>query len=146
MGIWLKAQAAAGYGWTIPQINTIPTAVSAVSVVATLIATSLCMLYPLWAIMSVVQAVTMFGVVCMLIWYIPDGLKCKFAIFNVLYTVCLYQSAVVCFLLLGFTAAVTPILVPWVNILIKDDAQARAFTTGAMVIILKFLLIKSDRN
>jgi hypothetical protein len=50
-------------------------------------------------------------------------------------------DAVVCFLLLGFTAAVTPILVPWVNILMKDDAQARAFTTGAMVII-KFILIK----
>ncbi len=35
--------------------------------------------------------------------------------------------------LLGFTAAVTPILVPWVNIVMKDDAEARAFTTGAMV-------------
>jgi hypothetical protein len=79
MAIWLKAQAAAGYSWTIPQINTIPTAVSGVSVVSCLIATSLCMLYPLWAIMSVVQTVTMFGIVCLLIWTIPDWLKCKLA-------------------------------------------------------------------
>jgi hypothetical protein len=35
--------------------------------------------------------------------------------------------------LLGFTAAITPILVPWVNIVMKDDAEARAFTTGAML-------------
>jgi MFS family permease len=79
MAIWLKAQARAGYSWTIPQINTIPTAVSAVSVISCLIATSLCMLYPLWAIMSVIQAVTMFGIVCLLAWYIPDWLKCKLA-------------------------------------------------------------------
>ena len=37
------------------------------------------------------------------------------------------------YFLLGFTAAVTPILIPWVNIIMKDDAEARAFTTGAMV-------------
>jgi hypothetical protein len=36
-------------------------------------------------------------------------------------------------LLLGLTSAVTPILFPWVNIIMKDDAEARAFTTGAMV-------------
>jgi hypothetical protein len=37
------------------------------------------------------------------------------------------------FFLLGFTSAVAPILVPWVNIVMKDDNEARAFTTGAMV-------------
>ncbi|OBT56873.1 hypothetical protein VE04_01974 [Pseudogymnoascus sp. 24MN13] len=115
MAIWLKAQARAGYSWTIPQINTIPTAVSAVSVISCLIATSLCMLYPLWAIMSVIQAVTMFGIVCLLAWYIPDWLK------------------FIAYFCTGFTAAVTPILVPWVNILMKDDAQARALTSGAML-------------
>lgn len=77
MAIWLKDQASKGAGWTIPQINNIPTGVSAVSVVCTLVATSLCMLYPLGVIMSVVQAVTLFAVVCLLIWTIPDGLKCK---------------------------------------------------------------------
>jgi hypothetical protein len=36
-------------------------------------------------------------------------------------------------MLLGFTAGVTPILFPWVNIVMKDDNEARAFTTGAML-------------
>ena len=35
--------------------------------------------------------------------------------------------------LLGATSAVTPILFPWVNTIMKDDSEARAFTTGAMV-------------
>lgn len=35
--------------------------------------------------------------------------------------------------MLGFTSCVTPILFPWVNMIMKDDAEARAFTTGAMV-------------
>lgn len=40
---------------------------------------------------------------------------------------------VTAYYLLGVSAAVTPILVPWINTVIKDDAEARAFTTGAMV-------------
>ena len=40
---------------------------------------------------------------------------------------------VVANLLLGFTAGVTPILFPWVNIVMKDDNEARAFTSGAML-------------
>jgi hypothetical protein len=35
MGLWLKYESAKGHHhWTIPQINTIPTGISAVSVVA----------------------------------------------------------------------------------------------------------------
>lgn len=30
-------------------------------------------------------------------------------------------------------SALPPIIVPWVNIAMKDDAEARAVTTGAMV-------------
>jgi hypothetical protein len=40
---------------------------------------------------------------------------------------------VTAFYLFGFTAVITPILIPWVNMVMKDDAEARAFTTGAMV-------------
>ena len=39
------------------------------------------------------------------------------------------------FYLLGFTATLPPIIVPWVNIVMKDDAEARAVTTGAMISI-----------
>jgi hypothetical protein len=76
MGLWLKDQAAKGYSWTVPQINTIPTGVSAVSVVFTILATSLCMIYPIWIIYSVNQFILMFAVITLLIWEVPDGLKC----------------------------------------------------------------------
>lgn len=35
--------------------------------------------------------------------------------------------------MLGFNSCVTPILFPWVNVVMKDDSEARAFTTGAMM-------------
>lgn len=50
------------------------------------------------------------------------------------------------YFLLGFTAAVTPILIPWVNIIMKDDAEARAFTTGAMVEYPSWPLYRSLTN
>ncbi|KAH8656001.1 vitamin H transporter [Tricladium varicosporioides] len=118
MALWLKDETAKKHHhWTVPQINTIPTGVQAVSVVVTVLATSFCMVYPLWAVMSVVQGCTMFSIVTLLIWNVPMGLH-----FFVYY-------------LLGFTAAVTPILIPWVNMIMKDDAEARAFTTGAMLTV-----------
>jgi hypothetical protein len=40
---------------------------------------------------------------------------------------------VAAYYMLGFTSCVTPILFPWVNVLMKDDSEARAFTSGAMV-------------
>lgn len=33
------------------------------------------------------------------------------------------------------TSCVTPILFPWANMLMKDDNEARSFTTGAMMTI-----------
>lgn len=35
--------------------------------------------------------------------------------------------------LLGVSAAVTPILMPFINVALKDDAEARAVTVGAML-------------
>ncbi|RDW66824.1 hypothetical protein BP5796_09573 [Coleophoma crateriformis] len=115
MALWLKSEAAHGKGWTVPQINTIPTGVSAVSIVSTVLLTSLCMLYPIGWIITINQWILIFATICMLIWNIPTGLK------------------FLCFYLYGFTAPVTPILIPWVNVIMKDDSEARAFTTGAML-------------
>ncbi|PVH87772.1 hypothetical protein DL98DRAFT_581782 [Cadophora sp. DSE1049] len=100
---------------SVAQINTIPTGVQAVAVVSAILATSLCMIYPLWSIFSAVCAILLFCNVCLLVWDIPDGLH-----FTANF-------------LLGLTSAVTPILFPWVNIIMKDDAEARAFVTGAMM-------------
>ncbi|CZR54607.1 related to transporter protein [Phialocephala subalpina] len=116
MALWLKDETAKGHHhWTIPQINTIPTGVQGVSVIVTIICTSLCMLYPVWIVMTFVEAVLLFAIIVLLVWNVPMGLH-----FTVYY-------------LLGFTAVVTPIIIPWFNIAMKDDAEARAFTTGAML-------------
>jgi len=115
MSLWLKDRAKQGHRYSVAQINTIPTGVSAVSIVSAFIATSLCMVYPLWAIFSINQAITAFAVIILIVWNVSIELH------------------FVANMLLGFTAGVTPILMPWVNIVMKDDNEARAFTTGAML-------------
>lgn len=115
MALWLKDQTAKYGTYSIPQINTLPTAAQAVSVVTALLATSLCMVYPLWSIFSIVQTIYMFANVCLLVWVIPKGLH--FA----------------CYYLLGVSAAITPILMPFINMALMDDAEARAITVGAML-------------
>ena len=77
MALWLKDLAAKYNSYTVPQINTIPTGAQGVSVVAALLATSLCMIYPLWSIFTIVEVIYMFANICLLIWVIPKGLHCK---------------------------------------------------------------------
>jgi hypothetical protein len=73
MAMWLKS-----LKYSIPQVNNIPTGAQAVSVVAALLATSLCMIYPLWSIFSIVQTIYMFANVSLLVWYIPKDFHCEF--------------------------------------------------------------------
>ncbi|OBT52151.1 hypothetical protein VE04_06210 [Pseudogymnoascus sp. 24MN13] len=117
MGLWLKDEAKKHGTYTVAQINTIPTAVQGLAIISAILATSLCMIYPLWIISSVVCAILLFCNLVLLAWDVPVGLH--------------YTAN----LLLGLTSAVTPILFPWVNIIMKDDAEARAFTTGAMMTV-----------
>jgi hypothetical protein len=79
MALWLKDQAAKFHNYSVPQINTIPTGAQGVSVVAALLATSLCMVYPLWSIFSIVQTIYLIVNILLLVWVIPKGLHCKFA-------------------------------------------------------------------
>lgn len=66
MAIWLK-DLANHYGtYTIPQINTIPTGAQGVSVVATIIATNLCMVYPTWVIYQIIMVILLFANICMM--------------------------------------------------------------------------------
>jgi hypothetical protein len=115
MALWLKDLATKYNAYTVGQINVIPTGAQGVSVVAALLATSLCMIYPLWAVFSVVQSIFLFANICLLVWDIPKGLH--------------FAS----YYLLGVSAAVTPILMPFINVALKDDAEARAITVGAML-------------
>lgn len=115
MGLWLKYEADNHGTYTVAQINIYPTGVQAVAIVTGILSTSLCMIYPLWIIFSVVASFLLFSNVCLFIWNIPLGLHFT------------------CYYFLGMTSCVTPILFPWVNIIMKDDNEARSFTTGAMV-------------
>jgi hypothetical protein len=115
MHLWLKDQKDKFGTYTVEQINIYPTGVQGVAIVTGILATNLCMVYPLWAVFSVVAGCLLFANVCLLIWNIPIGLH-FFAYY-----------------ILGMTSCVTPILFPWVNIVMKDDNEARSFTTGAMV-------------
>ncbi|KAF2007167.1 MFS general substrate transporter [Amniculicola lignicola CBS 123094] len=115
MALWLKDLTKKYGTYSIPQINTIPTGAQGVSVITALLATSLCMIYPLWAIFSIVEAIYISANIALLVWNIPHAFH--FA----------------CYYLLGVSAAITPILMPFINMAMRDDAEARAITVGAML-------------
>ncbi|CAG8950421.1 hypothetical protein HYFRA_00006915 [Hymenoscyphus fraxineus] len=117
MALWLKDEAKKHGTYSIPQINTIPTGVQGVAVVSAILATSLVMIYPMWFIFSIVAGILFICNALLLAWEIPVAAK-----------FCAYYF-------MGLTSAVTPILFPWVNLIMKDDAEARAFTTGSMMMI-----------
>ncbi|KAJ8109657.1 hypothetical protein OPT61_g7306 [Boeremia exigua] len=117
MQAWLKKEADLNGTYSIEEINLIPTGVQGVAIVTGILVTSLVMIYPMWVVFSAVTAVLLFSNVCLRIWHIPLALH-----FLVYY-------------LLGLTSCVTPILFPWANMLMKDDNEARSFTTGAMMTI-----------
>jgi hypothetical protein len=79
MGLWLKDEAAKWGTYTVAQYNTIPTGAQGVSVIAAVLATSLCMVYPTWIIFSIVETIFLFANICLLIWDIPYDLHCEFA-------------------------------------------------------------------
>ncbi|KAJ4303465.1 hypothetical protein N0V90_002360 [Kalmusia sp. IMI 367209] len=117
MTIWLKYEADKHGTYTIEQINLIPTGVQGVAIVTGILATSLVMIYPMWIVFTTVTLILLFANVCLLVWEIPLGLH------------------FLCYYLLGMTSCITPILFPWVNMMMKDDNEARSFTTGAMMTI-----------
>ncbi|KAF1979605.1 MFS general substrate transporter [Bimuria novae-zelandiae CBS 107.79] len=117
MAIWLKYEADHHGTYTIEKINLIPTGVQGVAVVTGILATSLVMIYPMWIVFTVVALILLFANVCLLVWEIPLGLH------------------FLAYYLLGMTSCITPILFPWVNMMMKDDNEARSFTTGAMMTI-----------
>lgn len=136
MAIWLKYEADKHGTYTIEDINLIPTGVQGVAIVTGILATSLVMIYPMWIVFTVVSTILLFANVCLLVWEIPLGLHCKLLPF-IDFPRCIKTDhiTVLCYYLLGMTSCITPILFPWVNMMMKDDNEARSFTTGAMMTI-----------
>jgi hypothetical protein len=73
MTLWLKAE-----GYSVEDINIYSTGVQGTAIAIGIIATNLVMVYPVWAIFSVIAATLLFCNICLLVWNIPLGLHCKF--------------------------------------------------------------------
>lgn len=71
--------------------------------------------YPIWVPFTFAATVLLFCHATLLVWEIPLGLH--FA----------------AYFMLGMTSCITPMLFPWVHLIMKDDNEAKSFTTGAMV-------------
>ncbi|KAI9896777.1 hypothetical protein N3K66_007799 [Trichothecium roseum] len=74
MILWLKHEADVNGTYTISEINMIPTGVQLVSIVAGIVSTSMVMVYPFWAVLSVVAGVLLFANLCLVVWDIPTSL------------------------------------------------------------------------
>lgn len=70
MNLWLKAE-----GFSVVQINELPTAYFAIYAVASWLGTTVAAIYPSWAIYTIQTLSVLFGVICMIIWRIPQSLK-----------------------------------------------------------------------
>lgn len=70
MNLWLKAE-----GFSVVQINELPTALYAINALASWLGTTLAAIYPAWTIYSIQTFVTMFSMLVMIIWNVPQNLK-----------------------------------------------------------------------
>ncbi|KAI1866164.1 uncharacterized protein JN550_007853 [Neoarthrinium moseri] len=110
MNLWLKAE-----GYSVVQINQLPTGINAGSIVASWLGSTLASIYPSWVIYTIASAAVVFSTACMTVWYIPTALK------------------FVAWYFFGFQACLSPILYSTVNTIVKDDAEERALIMGSMM-------------
>lgn len=110
MNLWLKAE-----GYSVSQINQLPTVVSAINIVTSWFGTTLAAIYPSWIIYTIITACCLFSTLCMIIWNIPTALK------------------FVAWYLLGVPGCASPILYSTVNTIVKDDSEERALILGSMM-------------
>ncbi|KAL4866783.1 hypothetical protein BDV12DRAFT_198878 [Aspergillus spectabilis] len=110
MSLWLKEE-----GYSVTQVNQIPTVIHAITIVSSWLGTTLAAIYPSWVIYTIVSVCCLFSTLCMSIWYIPTGLK-FFAWF-----------------LFGVSGCTSPILYSTVNTIVKNDSEERALILGSMM-------------
>ncbi len=72
MTLWLQAE-----GYSVEKINYYSTGVQGTAIAIGIVATNLCMIYPIWVIFSIISCTLLFCNICLLIWNIPLGLHCK---------------------------------------------------------------------
>ncbi|OJJ59147.1 hypothetical protein ASPSYDRAFT_1177614 [Aspergillus sydowii CBS 593.65] len=110
MSLWLKDE-----GYSVTQINQLPTVIHAITIVTSWLGTTLAAIYPAWIIYTLISACSLFSTLCMCIWNIPTALK------------------FVAWFLFGASGCASPILYSTVNTVVKDDSEERALIMGAMM-------------
>ncbi|KAL4955205.1 major facilitator superfamily domain-containing protein [Aspergillus filifer] len=110
MNLWLKAE-----GYSVSQINQLPTVTYAIQIVASWLGTTLASIYPSWIVYTIASVCCLFSTLCMCIWTIPTGLK-----FFAWY-------------LFGVSGCLSPILYSTVNTIVRDDSEERALIMGGMM-------------
>ncbi|KAJ5257900.1 hypothetical protein N7497_001172 [Penicillium chrysogenum] len=110
MSLWLKEE-----GYSVTQINQLPTVTYAVNIVASWLGTTLAAIYPEWIIYTIASACCLFSTLCMIIWNIPTALK------------------FVAWYVLGAAGCLSPILYSTINVIVRDDAEERALIMGSMM-------------
>ncbi|KAL4920058.1 major facilitator superfamily domain-containing protein [Aspergillus aurantiobrunneus] len=110
MNLWLKDE-----GYSVTQINQLPTAVHAITIVSSWFGTTLAAIYPSWIIYTLVSVCSLFSTLCMCIWNIPTTLK------------------FVAWFLFGLSGCSSPILYSTVNSVVKDYSEGRALIMGGMM-------------
>jgi MFS transporter, ACS family, pantothenate transporter len=69
MNLWLKDQ-----GYSVQDVNQLPTIVFAITIVSAWLGTTLAAIYPAWVIYTAVEVCLLFSGLCMIIWDIPRAL------------------------------------------------------------------------
>jgi hypothetical protein len=109
MGLWLKDETKKHGTYTVAQYNTIPTGVQGIAIVSAILATSLCMIYPLWSIMTIVCSILLFSNVVLLVYHVPKNLHCKY----------IPLTSVYIWLTIHFSRG---ILLPWFDVSCNPDS------------------------
>ncbi|GME65909.1 Vitamin h transporter [Neofusicoccum parvum] len=110
MNLWLKSE-----HYSVPQINKLPTALNAITIVSSWLGTTLAAIYPAWIIYTGAMASCVFSCICMTVWRIPNALK------------------FVAWYALGLAGCSSPILYSTVNTVLRGDAEERALVVGSMM-------------
>ncbi|KAI0165114.1 MFS general substrate transporter [Hypoxylon sp. FL1284] len=110
MNLWLKEE-----GFSVVQINQLPTVTYAINIVASWLGTTLAAIYPSWTVYTGATTGLSFSAICMVIWNIPKPLK------------------FVAWYVLGLAGCLSPILYSTVNTVVKGDSEERALIMGTMM-------------
>ncbi|KAI2635707.1 MFS general substrate transporter [Hypomontagnella submonticulosa] len=110
MNLWLKEE-----GFSVVEINQLPTVAYAINIVASWLGTTLAAIYPSWTVYTGATVCVVFSASCMIAWNIPKPLK------------------FVAWYLFGMSGCLSPVLYSTVNTVVKGDSEERALILGTMM-------------